>query len=186
MSLLTRKHPADGLNGFRDQAMLAARQAVPVARNATSAAAQQAVPLARSAGTSMKQGVDGTVAWATPYVGAARHWAAPRLEQSAVALNENIAPMIADALISAARKIDYVPPRQRRISRNGLFVGSMVLLAAGAAAAFIAMQRQGGDGDGDDRYGTAMPTGESADGEADRAGPTDMPGAEGNGQSTIV
>jgi predicted RecA/RadA family phage recombinase len=170
VSLLTKKHQSDGLAGFRGQAVSAARQAVPTVRNATSAAAQQAGPLAKSAGTSVKQGA--AAAWETPQVGAARHWAAPRLEQSAIALSENIAPMIADALISAARKIDYVPPRQRRSGKNVLFVGSMLLLAASAAAAFIAMQRQ----ESDAGYSATVPP---TDGEGG------MPPAEGNGQSIV-
>jgi hypothetical protein len=127
---MTKKQPADQL-GFSDRAKIYG-----------SAAAQQAVPLARNAGTNVKQGRDVFIAWATPYVGAARHWAAPRLEQSAVALNETIAPTISDALISAAHKIDYVEPKQRRIGRNSLFTGSMLLIAAGCAMAFTLLRRQ--------------------------------------------
>jgi hypothetical protein len=161
----TKKHQSNGLGGFRDQAMIAARQAGPAMRNAGSTAAQQAGPMAKSAGVSMKQGA--AAAWATPQVGAARHWTAPRLEQSAVAISENIAPMIADVLHTAARKIDYAPPKQRRTGKNVLFVGSMLLLAGSAAAAFIAMQRQ----EGSDDYTSGGP-------------PPDLP-PEANGQSIV-
>jgi len=117
---------------------MAARPAV----NATSAAAQQAGPLARNAGMSVRQGADSAVAWATPYADAARAWAAPRLEQSAVALSENIAPMISDALITAAHKIDSSPrKRQRRISRSGVLAASLLFIAAGAAAALMLRNR---------------------------------------------
>jgi len=137
-------------------------------RNATSAAAQQAGPLAKSAGASIQQGA--AAAWATPQVGAARHWAAPRLEQSAIALSENIAPMIAEALTTAARKIDYAPPKQRRTGKNMLFVGSMLLLAASAAAGYLAMQRQSAN----DGYTAAVPPQEEG-----------LPPVDGNGQSIV-
>jgi hypothetical protein len=168
VSLLTKKQQSGGLGGFRDQAMSAARQAAPAVRNASSAAAQQAGPMAKSAGASMKQGA--AAAWSTPPVGAARHWAAPRLEQSAIAISESIAPMIADALHSASRKIDYVPPGQRRSSKNVLFVGSMLLLAASAAAAYLAMQRQ----EDNAGYAAAVPPDEDG-----------LPPVDGNGQSIV-
>lgn len=126
---MTRKQPANGVSGFGR------------AMTATSSAAQQAVPVARTAGVSMKQGADGAVAWATPYVGAARHWAAPRLEQSAAVLSETIAPIISDALVNAARKIDYVEPK-RRVNKSSLFAGSMLVIAAGCATAFALLHRQ--------------------------------------------
>jgi hypothetical protein len=156
VSLLSRKQHVDEVSGFRGHAMSAARQAMPAAMNVTSAAAQQAVPLAMqavplarqtvplawSAGTSVKHGADGAVAWAAPIANAARSWAAPRLEHSAVVISDNIAPMISDALIAAAHKIDTSKPKQSRISKSSLFAGSMLLIAAGAAAAFALMQRQ--------------------------------------------
>ncbi len=142
MSLLTKKPPVSDSIGLGEYARLAARQAMPTAMSATSAAAQQAaplarqaVPLARTAGTSVRQGADSAVAWATPYTDAARAWAAPRLEQSAAALSENIAPMISDALIAAAHKIDASPrKRQRHVSKSSLLAASLLFIAAGAAA----------------------------------------------------
>jgi hypothetical protein len=142
VSLLIRNQPVSDTTSLSEYARLAARQAVPTAVSATSAAAQQAaplarqaVPLARTAGTSVRHGADSAVAWATPYTDAARAWAAPRLEQSAIALSENIAPMISDALVTAAHKIDASPrKRQRRVSKSRLLAVSMLVIAAGAAA----------------------------------------------------
>jgi hypothetical protein len=145
VSVLTKKPQVSDITSLSEYARMA-KHAVPSAVTASSAAAQQAaqqaaplarqaVPLARNAGSSMRQGAGSAVAWATPYTDAARAWAAPRLEQSAVALSENIAPMISDALITAAHKIDSSPrKRQRRIGKSSLIAASMLLVAAGAAA----------------------------------------------------
>jgi hypothetical protein len=103
-------------------------------------AAQQAVPLAKTAGTSVRQGADGAVVWATPYVEAARHWVAPQLEQSAYALTETIAPMISNALISASRKIDTPPPKSHRRSR--MLVASLALALASIGTFLVIRNRQ--------------------------------------------
>ncbi len=153
MSVLSRKSPVSTTAGFAEQAKLAVRQAVPTAVNATTSAAQQAaplarqaVPMARNAGLSVKQGADGAVAWATPKADAARAWAAPRLEQSAAAISENLAPMISDALITAAHKIDTTPPRRkRRVARTMLLAGCVLLAAAGAATAIKLRRHDNGD-----------------------------------------
>jgi hypothetical protein len=174
VSLLSRKAPVSDYS-LRDQAMDMARQAVPAARSATTIAAQQAVPVARNAGTSMKAGADGAVAWATPYANAARTWAAPQLEQAAIAISEKIAPMVSEALISAAHKIDVEQPKRRRLSKPVVLAGSLVLTAAGAAAAMSLLNRNG-NGNG---Y-TAQPVsdagedlgrGHSGDGYYEEAGP---------------
>jgi hypothetical protein len=165
VSVLMRKPPVSDTTGLSEYARMA-RQAVPSAVNASSAAAQQAAqqaaPLARNAGTSMRQGADSAVAWATPYADAARAWAAPRLEQSAVALSENIAPMISDALITAAHKIDSSPrKRQRRIGKSSLIAASLLLVAAGAAA--FVLRRNGSNGMG---YTASSPSGSALDEES--------------------
>jgi len=165
VSVLTRKPPVSNTTSLSDYARQASRPAV----NATSAAAQraaplarQAVPLARNAGMSARQGADSAVAWATPYADAARAWAAPRLEQSAVALSENIAPMISDALITAAHKIDSSPPqRRRRVSKSGVLAASLLFIVAGAAAAFM-LRNRGSIGPG---YTAGPPTGAGTTGE---------------------
>jgi hypothetical protein len=161
---------------------------MPAAMNATTMAAQQAaplarqtVPLARSAGTSMKHGTDGAIMWATPYVDTARSWAAPRLEQSAVAISENIAPMISSALISAAHKIDASkPPPQHRLSKTTILAGSVLLTAAGAAAALSLRHRH------DTSNGfSAMPTPEAEpDGDSGPADPG-LPDADANGHPIV-
>jgi hypothetical protein len=153
VSLLTRKPPPSGYAALGAQAKTAARQAVPVAVNAKNAAAQQvapiaskAVPLAKNAGQTVKQGTDGAIAWAAPYADAARAWAAPRLEQSAVAVSENLAPMISDALVTAARKIDTRPSKRRRIGNASLLAASVLLIAAGAMTALSLRKRGQDDG----------------------------------------
>ena len=154
MSLMTRKPQLSGYAAVSEQAKSAARQASAAAVNAGNAAAQQAaplakqaVPLARNAGLSVKQGADGAIAWATPYTDAARAWAAPKLEQSAVALSENLAPMISDALVTAAHKIDTKPARRRRrLGNAGLLAASLLLIAAGAATALSLRNRDKDDG----------------------------------------
>jgi hypothetical protein len=149
VSFLGKKHPDAEVGGLGGQAMQMAKQAVPVAKQAVpvaksagSAAAQQAVPLARSAGTSVKHGADGAIAWAAPYVGAARHWAAPRLEQSAATLTDSVAPRVSEALRTAAHKIDYVPAKPNRLKKAAVLAGTMALTAAGAAAAITLRHRQ--------------------------------------------
>ena len=148
MSVLTRKSDVSEHSWLRGPAATAARQvapitakAVPLAQQAAQQAvplAKQAVPLARSAGSSARHGADSAVAWATPLVEAARTWTAPQLEQAAHAISENIAPMISDALITAAHKID-VPQRTRR-RKGRLVVVSLLVTAAGGVAAAVAMR----------------------------------------------
>jgi hypothetical protein len=140
VSVLTKKQPASGL---RLQAVQAVRQAAPLAKTVPLAQlaalqAQQAVPLARAAGTSIRHGADDAVAWVTPKVDAARSWAAPQLEQSARAISDNLAPMIAGALISAAHKIDA--PKRRPRQRGRLVAGSMLLAAAAGLATAVVMR----------------------------------------------
>jgi hypothetical protein len=96
------------------------------------------MPLARTAGTSIRHGADDAVAWATPKVDAARSWAAPQLEHSARAISENLAPMISDALISAAHKIDV--PKRKSWQRRRLVAGSVLLAAAAGLVAALAMR----------------------------------------------
>jgi hypothetical protein len=161
--------------------MAAARQAWPAAMNATTNAAQQAgplarqaVPLAKSAGMSVRESADDAIAWATPYADAARTWAAPRLEESAVTISENIAPAISSALMSAAKRIDPSHGRRRRRGRASLLAAGLLLLAAGAAAAFSMLRK----GDGDD-FGYTAGTPESGPGQSGTAG-------SGNGSRRVM
>ncbi len=148
MSVLTRKHQINDGSGLRAQAAYAARQVGPLATKSlpmaqqaaqqAQVAAQQAVPLAKTAGTSIRQGADGAIAWATPRVDAARSWAAPQLEQSARAISESLAPTISSALINAAHKIDA--PVRKKPRRRGLIAGTALLLAAAGGGVLVAMR----------------------------------------------
>ena len=142
MSVSLRKQPVSTSNGVRDRVIQAGRPVGSLASK-TVPLAQQAMPMARSAGTTVRQGAGTAIAKATPAVDAARSWAAPQLEQSAHAITDTIAPMISDALISAAHKIDVPKPKKRR--RGGLVAGAVALTAAAGAATFAAirMWRQG-------------------------------------------
>lgn len=156
MSVLTKKPQATGYAMLSEQARSAARQAIPAAKNATSTAAQQAAPIARQAKTvslSVREGTGDAIAWAAPYADAARAWAAPKLEQSAVAVSENLAPMISEALVTAARKIDTKPTKRRRIGNASLLVVSVALIAAGAATA-MSLRKRSANGNGYPAAGT--------------------------------
>jgi hypothetical protein len=104
--------------------------------------AGKTVPLAQNASTTVWQGAGSAIAKAAPAVDAARSWAAPQLEQSAHAITDTIAPMISDALITAAHKIDVPKPKRR--FRGGMVAGAVALTAAAGAASFAAirMRRQ--------------------------------------------
>jgi hypothetical protein len=160
VSVLTKKRTEEA-TGIRGYASQAAGQLGPLARNAVPVA-QQAVPLA-------KQGADTVVARATPLVNAARAWAAPQLEQSAHAISETIAPMVADALVATARKIDLPEQKPRRGPRV-LVASGLLALAASAAAAAMAIRRRGG-----------IP-GYSSISAVDDGGPTLRPGSATTGQ----
>ncbi len=62
----------------------------------------------------------------------ARAWAAPRVEAGGVAVQERLAPAVASAMVSAARRME--PPKARR-RRWPLIVAGVVVLGAGCAAA---------------------------------------------------
>ncbi|MGO8959366.1 MAG: hypothetical protein ACLQFR_18655 [Streptosporangiaceae bacterium] len=198
MSVLTRKPHASEPSGLRGHAANAARQVAPIANKAVPLAqqaaqqaqqaaqqavplAKQAVPLARTARASARHGADNAVAWATPLVEAARSWAAPQLEQSAHALSENIAPMISNALITAAHKIDV--PRRKPRRKTRLLALSM-LTAAGGAAAMVAIRRR--------QYSNGLPAGtQSGTASADEGPGYDIdrspdPDMNGDGGQRIV
>ena len=197
MSVLTKKQHA---NAPRWQAVQAVREARPLAKTVPLAqlaalqaqqAAQQAAPLARTAGTSIRHGADDAVAWVTPKVDAARSWAAPQLEQYARAISEDVAPMISDALLSAAHKIDV--PKQKPRHRGRLIAGSMLLAAAGSLAAALVMRlRQQADsfsGAGAMGGTSGEPGPDSASSEAGTGAGFDTddgPDPDMNGHSTIT
>lgn len=170
MSVTSRKQAVSASNGLSDRVARAGR---PVG-----SLAGRAVPLAQNASTTVRQGAGTAIAKASPAVDAARSWAAPQLEQSAHAITDTIAPMISDALMSAAQKIDVPKPKKR--VRGGMIAGAVALTAAAGAATFAAirMRRQdyGFAADGQDI--TATPPGEAGLGEE--------PGPDAGGSSRII
>jgi hypothetical protein len=186
VSFLGKKHPGAEAGRLSGQAMHLAKQAVPVAKNAGSVAAQQAVPLAKSAGASVKHGTGSAITWATPKVGAARHWAAPRLEQSAATVTDNLAPRISEALRTAAHKLDYAPAKPNRLKKAAVMAGTMALTAAaGAVAAITLRHRQNGSSNGAGAT-VSEPTVASLGTMQDGQGPAeqDMPDPDANGHPT--
>ena len=147
--------------------------------------AQQAVPIARNAGTAVRASAENAATWATPHVNTARAWAAPRIEASGVAVKERVAPAVADALVSAAHRIDVAPARRRRRWPTVLAVIAMLAAAAAAATAVMQHRRPAADGyfaaateEGDVPAPAVMHAAPSA---ADVDGSD--PGAEADGQS---
>lgn len=130
MSVSTKKQTVSGTNGFGDRFARAGR---PVGT-----LAGKTVPIAQNASMSVRQGAGSAMARATPAVEAARSWAAPQLEQSAHAITDTIAPMISDALLVAAQKIDVPKPRRR--IRGGMVAGAVALTAVAGAASFAAIR----------------------------------------------
>lgn len=88
----------------------------------------QMKPLARSTQEAARRGVLQT-----------RTWAAPRIERSGQVLQDNVAPKVADALSTAARRIEPEQPR----SRNWWTLsGIAILIAAAATAAAAALRKR--------------------------------------------
>jgi ferric-dicitrate binding protein FerR (iron transport regulator) len=112
------------------------------------------------------------MAWATPKVDAARHWAAPQLEQYAHAISENLAPTISGALISAAHKID-VKPKKSKGRRQAVIAGALLAAAAGAA---VLVTRRWHSADAYSASGEVSGLGPAADGQ-----PAPERGYEANG-----
>ena len=161
MSVSTKKQAVSSSNGFGDRFARAGR---PVGT-----LAGKTVPLAQNAGMSVRQGAGSAMARATPAVEAARSWAAPQLEQSAHAITDTIAPMISDALLTAAQKIDVPKPRRR--FRRGVLAGAVALTAAAGAASFAAMRmRKQGNGFATDGQDVTM-TSPAEPGLAEEQGP---------------
>jgi hypothetical protein len=147
VSLMTRNQAL----GVRERAKRTAQRAVPAAKNAVPAA-RQAVPIAKSAGETIRQTAedaaawakpraDDVAAWARPHVDDARSWAAPRLERSGHAVQETIAPVISEAMISAARRIDVQQGRRKR-GWARMVATVMIVAGAAAAAAAVVLRRQ--------------------------------------------
>lgn len=87
-------------------------------------AKEQLTPLARSAQQSATQGVY-----------QARTWAAPRVEQAGVTVQERIAPAVSSAMITTARRMRPVQARSRR--RWPAILAGVVTVSAAAVAAIL-------------------------------------------------
>jgi hypothetical protein len=87
-------------------------------------AKEQFTPLARSAQLTANQGVE-----------QARTWAAPRVEQAGVAVQERIAPAVSSAMIATAHRIQPVTVQRRR--RWPVIVAGIVTVGAGCVAAIL-------------------------------------------------
>ena len=87
-------------------------------------AKEQLTPLARSAQQSATQGVY-----------QARTWAAPRVEQAGVTVQERIAPAVSSAMITTARRMQPVQARSRR--RWPAILAGVVTVSAAAVAAIL-------------------------------------------------
>lgn len=86
-------------------------------------AKEQLTPLAKSAQQSASQGLY-----------QARTWAAPRVEQAGVAVQERIAPAVSTAMITTARRMQPVQAKRRRWP---VIVAGVVTVSAAAVAAIL-------------------------------------------------
>jgi hypothetical protein len=106
--------------------MQAKAQAIRVQGRAV-AAKEQFTPLAKSVQLTASQGVR-----------QARTWAAPRVEQAGVAVQERIAPKVSSAMIATARKMQ--PEKDRRLW-PAILAGIVTASAAAVAALLFKSQR---------------------------------------------
>jgi hypothetical protein len=87
-------------------------------------AKEQFTPLAKSAQLTASQGVQ-----------QARSWAAPRVEQAGIAVQERIAPKVSTAMIATAHRMQPATARRRRLWPT--ILAGIVTVAAGAVAAIL-------------------------------------------------
>ena len=92
-------------------------------------AKEQLTPLAKSAQLTANQGVQ-----------QARSWAAPRIEQAGVAVQEQIAPKVSSAMIATARRVQPVQTKSRRLW-PAIVAGIVTVSAAAVAAILLRGQR---------------------------------------------
>jgi len=127
VSLLTKSQASRAKGRAKARAGAAGARARRRARRA----AAPARPLAASARTTARKGIHH-----------ARIWAAPRLERTGHALEEQVAPRMAGMLSAAARRIEPVPPRRRR--RWPVLAAGLVAAAGLSATAAYLLKRRGG------------------------------------------
>jgi hypothetical protein len=74
----------------------------------------------------------------------ARTWTAPRLEQTGVLLQEQVAPWVAAVLNSAAQQIRPIPPTPPKRRRWPLVTVGFITAAGLGAAAYLGNRRRNG------------------------------------------
>lgn len=121
--MFSRTSSQDVKSRAKAGATQARAQAVRVQGRALQAK-EQFTPLAKSAQLTASQGVN-----------QARTWAAPRVAQAGVAVQERIAPKVSSAMMATARRMQPEPAKSRR--RWPAILAGIVTLAAGAVAAIL-------------------------------------------------
>jgi hypothetical protein len=94
--------------------------------------AKRGAESAKRGAESAKRGAGTAAEWAKPGVYRSRAWLAVRAARGSVAVQETVAPRVADLMATAAKKLD---PPKRRSRRLPKVLAGVALLAAGAAAA---------------------------------------------------
>ncbi len=156
-----------GATQAKAQAMQAKAQAIRVQGRALQAK-EQFTPLARSAQLTASQGVQ-----------QARTWAAPRVEQAGMAVQERIAPSVSAAMIATARRIQPASARRRR--RWPVILAGVVTVGAGCAAAIL-LRGQRANRSSAEAAAEASPPVPPADGPAASNERSDPAQADVNGQ----
>jgi hypothetical protein len=113
------------------QASKLADEARPMTEKAASNA-RRGVQSAKRGAESAKRGAGTAAEWARPRVNRSRAWLAVRATRGSVAVQETVAPRVADLMATAAKKLDPPKKRPRRLPK---VLAGVALLAAGAAAA---------------------------------------------------
>lgn len=131
-----------------------AEAAVASAGRQARRAAEQAGPMAASARTAARTGIHHT-----------RVWAAPRVDRTGYALEDQVAPRMAAMLSAAAQRIDPAPVRRRR-RWPVLAAGLIAAAGLSASAAYLLKRRAAANAPEssapessapDDAAGTTMP-----------------------------
>lgn len=143
-------------------AKLAALQAREYGVRAREVASTQLTPLAKSAQLSASRGVYN-----------ARVWAAPRLEQTGVAMQERVAPRVSSMMVTTARWMEPPQPRSRR-RWPAVLAGIVMLGGAAAAAGLLRSQRNAAAMNGAD---PATPSPDPASAAGSTTDGQDMPDA---------
>lgn len=146
MSDSTKNRHNSSSNGLRTRAAQAGTQAGTMV-NKSMPLSQQAGPMMSSAGNSARQGAGNAMSMATPASDAVRSWAAPQLEHYAKAVSDSIAPALSSALMNASHTVEVPKKRKGKNKKRkrkgglGLWLGSLLLGLAGAAAGAAIAQR---------------------------------------------